>query len=128
MADRRVLIDTSIFIEYFRKDNKKNTKLYFLTKEGYKLTTSSICYFEYMSGSKNRAFDKTLFDNIEVIEFDKNQAFIASTIFKNLKKQNSLIEFRDILISACALAYDTPLATLNIKHFKRIDDLVLLEL
>ena len=128
MEDRRVLIDTSIFIEYFRKENKKNTKLYFLTKEGYTLTTSSICYFEYMSGSKNETFDKLLFEKIEIIDFDKKQAFMASTIFKTLKKKNSLIEFRDILISACAIVYNMPLATLNTKHFKRIDNLILLEI
>jgi len=127
MDDRRVVIDTSIFIDYFRKENKKKTKLYFLTREGYELTTSSICYFEYMSGSKNREFDKLLFDNIEVIPFDKNQAFIASTVFKDLKNKNSLIEFRDILIASCAMAYNVPLATLNIRHFERIDRLVLFE-
>jgi len=127
MDDRRVVIDTSIFIDYFRKENKKKTKLYFLTREGYELTTSSICYFEYMSGSKNREFDKLLFDNIEVIPFDKNQAFIASTVFKDLKNKNSLIEFRDILIASCAMAYNVPLVTLNIRHFERIDGLVLFE-
>jgi len=127
MDDRRVVIDTSIFIDYFRKENKKKTKLYFLTREGYELTTSSICYFEYMSGSKNREFDKLLFDNIEVIPFDKNQAFIASTVFKDLKNKNSLIEFRDILIASCAMTCNIPLVTLNIRHFERIDRLVLFE-
>lgn len=127
MDDRRVLIDTSIFIDYFRKENKKKTKLYFLTQEGYELTTSSICYFEYMAGSKNQEFDKLLFDNIEVIPFDKNQAFVASTMFKDLKKKNSIIEFRDILISSCAIAYNIPLVTLNFKHFKRIEGLLLFE-
>jgi predicted nucleic acid-binding protein len=127
MDDRSVLIDTSIFIEYFRKENKKRTKLYILTQEGYELTTSSICYFEYMAGSKDRAFDRLLFENVKVIPFDKNQAHIASTLFKKLKEQNQIIEFRDILISACAIAHNTPLATLNFKHFGRIDGLSLLD-
>lgn len=127
MDDRRVLIDTSIFIDYFRKEKKKKTKLYSLTQEGYKLTTSSVCYFEYMAGSKNREFDKLLFDNVEVIPFDKNQAFIASTVFKDLKEKNSLIEFRDILIASCAISHNTSLVTLNFKHFERIDGLSLFE-
>ena len=128
MDDRRVLIDTSIFIEYFRKENKENTKLYALQKEGYLMTTSSVCYFEYMSGSKNREFDKILFEKIEVIAFDKKQACIASEIFKELKKKNSLIEFRDILISSCAISQKISLVTLNIKHFKRIMNLNILEI
>jgi predicted nucleic acid-binding protein len=128
LEHRRVLVDTSIFIEYFRKENKKNTKLYRLREEGYELVTSSICYFEYMSGSKNGEFDTVLFKNIAVIDFDKEQAYIASQTFKNLKQRNLLIEFRDILISSSAIALDIPLATLNKKHFERIEDLTLLEI
>ena len=128
MEHRRVLVDTSIFIEYFRKENKKKTKLYLLREEGYEILTSSICYFEYMSGSKNGEFDTVLFQNIAVINFDKEQAYIASQIFKDLKQKNTLIEFRDILISSSAISLDIPLATLNQRHFKRIEDLILLEI
>ncbi len=128
MENRRVLVDTSIFIDYFRKENKKNTKLYLLREERYEIVTSSICYFEYMSGSKNGEFDRLLFKNIAVINFDKEQAYIASQIFKDLKKRNVLIEFRDILISSSAIALGIPLATLNQKHFERIEDLILLEI
>ena len=128
MEHRRVLVDTSIFIEYFRKEKKKNTKLYLLREEGYEIVTSSICYFEYMSGSKNGEFDTILFKNIAVIDFDKEQAYIASQTFKDLKQRNALIEFRDILISSSAIALDIPLATLNQKHFERIEDLKLLEI
>jgi predicted nucleic acid-binding protein len=128
LEHRRVLVDTPIFIEYFRKENKKNTKLYWLREEGYEIVTSSICYFEYMSGSKNGEFDTVLFKNIAVIDFDKEQAYIASQTFKDLKQRNALIEFRDILISSSAMALDIPLATLNRRHFERIEDLILLEI
>lgn len=128
MEDRRVLVDTSIFIEYFRKENKKKTKLFILGKEGYELLTSSICYFEYMAGSSNKEFDKLLFDNIEVVALDKEQADVASDIFKDLKKKNMLIEFRDILISSCALSQKIPLVTLNRKHFERVKNLNILEI
>jgi predicted nucleic acid-binding protein len=126
MEDRRVLVDTSIFIEYFRKENKSKTKLYQLRKNGYTLLTSAICYFEYMSGSKNSEFDVLLFTYIEIIAFEKNQAETASNIFKNLKKKNALIEFRDILIASSAISENISLATLNKKHFERIDSLNLL--
>ena len=63
-----------------------------LRKNGYEFLTSSICYFEYMSGSRNEEFD-----------FDKQQVYIASQIFRDLKKRNRLIEFRDILIASSAL-------------------------
>jgi tRNA(fMet)-specific endonuclease VapC len=128
LEDRRVIIDTSIFIEYFRKENKQKTVLYHLAEDGYLLSTSSICYFEYLSGSKNREFDKLLFDNIEVVEFSKEQAYKASEIYQELKKKNLLIEFRDILIAASAMVQKCPLVTLNHKHFERITDLTILDL
>jgi len=81
-----------------------------------------------MSGSKNGEFDRILFKNIAVVDFDKKQAYIASRTFKDLKQRNALIEFRDILISASAIALDIPLATLNRRHFERIEDLTLLEI
>jgi len=80
-----------------------------------------------MSGSKNSDFDTLLFKYIEIIAFEKNQADIASNIFKDLKKKNALIEFRDILISSCAIFEDISLATLNTKHFKRIEALNLIK-
>jgi len=119
MEDSRVLVDTSNFIEYFRKENKFKTKLYRFREDDYKLLISSVCYFEYMSGSKNRDFDKLLFKYIKVISSDKNQAEIASQIFQNLKNRNVLIEFRDILISSCAVSEGISLATLNKKHFSK---------
>ena len=128
MENRRVLVDTSIFIDYFRKENKQNTKLYRLREDGYEIVTSSICYFEYMSGSKNGEFDRILFENIAVIDFDKEQAYIASQTFKDLKQRNALIEFRDILISSSAIALDIALATLNKRDFERIENLILLEI
>ena len=65
--------------------------------------------------------------NIEVVALDKNQAYIASQLFQKLKKKNMLIEFRDILIASSAIAQNISLATLNHKHFNRIDDLNILE-
>jgi len=71
-----------------------------------------------MLGSKNR--------EIEVIAFDKIQAYKASKIFQDFKKSNTLVEFRDILISSCAISQNIYLATLNKKHFERIKDLSLI--
>jgi predicted nucleic acid-binding protein len=48
-------------------------------------------------------------------------------IFQTLKRKNTLIEFRDILIASSSIAHNIPLATLNLKHFDRIDDLNILE-
>ena len=64
--------------------------------------------------------------HLEVLDFDREQSKVASNIFRSLKSKNKLIEFRDIFIASCAITSNIPLATLNTKHFKRIDGLILL--
>lgn len=123
MEHRRILVDTSLFIEYFRKKNKEKTKLFLLVEREYQITTSAICHFEYMAGSRHQDFDKLIFEHIEILPFDVNQSIIAAETFRELKRRNTLIEFRDILIASAAISERIPLATLNIKHFERIETL-----
>jgi len=40
-----------------------------------------------------------------------------------LKAQNRMIDFADLLIAATAIAHKLSLATLNFKHFGKIQDL-----
>ena len=54
------------------------------------------------------------------LPFDVNQSIIAAETFRELKRRNTLIEFRDILIASAAISERIPLATLNTKHFERI--------
>lgn len=127
MENRRVLIDTSIFIDYFRKTKKQRSMLYGLS-EGYSLATSAICYFEFMAGVKeeDKDFVHSLFNEIDILNFDEVVAIKASSLYKKLKIKNQLIDFKDLFIAATAIVNNTPLATLNIKHFERVDDLELI--
>ena len=128
MEYSNVLIDTSIIIDYLRKQNKEKTLFW-------KIINRSSCYisavtvFELYSGAKEKkhieALDVVL-SHLEVIVFNTEQAKMASSIFRSLKSKNKLIEFRDIFIASSAIVSNMPLATLNTKHFKRIDGLILL--
>ncbi|TGO02214.1 hypothetical protein PN36_28520 [Candidatus Thiomargarita nelsonii] len=123
MDNRRILIDTSVFIDYFRKKRKDSTTLYKLSINNYELYTSSISYFEYKLGSVDETFEQILFSNVTILNFGKKEAEIASKIFKELKSKNQIIEFRDVFIASTAISNQMALATLNLKHFERIDDL-----
>lgn len=124
MEARKKLVDSSIFIDYFRKREKSKTILYKLSKN-FNVVTSAICHFEIFTGVKESdlVFVNKLFEDIEVIQFNKECAFKASEIYKTLKKKNKIIEFRDIFIGATAIVYNLELSTLNKKHFERIDDI-----
>ena len=69
---------------------------------------------------------RSITEDLQVLPFTDAVAFKAAQLYHQLKKQNKLIEFRDIFIAATCLVNDIPLATLNKKHFKRIESLVLL--
>lgn len=51
----------------------------------------------------------------------------AISLNNTLKKKRKQIDLADLFIAATAVAYSLPLATLNKKHFDRIDTLQLIE-
>jgi predicted nucleic acid-binding protein len=97
----------------------------------YECTISTVTLYELYSGAKKdtQKEDVDILESmLEIIPFDALQAKKASEIFQTLKKENKLIEFRDIFIASCAISKKIPLATLNKKHFERIKDIQLLEI
>jgi predicted nucleic acid-binding protein len=61
---------------------------------------------------------------VKIIPFDERCSYEAVKIYKDLKVQNKLIALPDLLIAATALAHDLSLATLNVKHFERVEKLI----
>ena len=50
-------------------------------------------------------------------------SYCISAISKVLKRQRKLIGIADLFIAATAVHYSLPLATLNVRHFERIEEL-----
>ena len=120
-----MVIDTNIFIEYLRAKNKHTTTLYKLSdKPG--LCISAVTLYELYMGATNAQREKdieALTGDLAVLPFTDKVAVKASQIFHELKASNQLIEFRDIFIAATCMVNQLPMATLNRKHFNRIDGL-----
>jgi tRNA(fMet)-specific endonuclease VapC len=129
MADNIVLIDTSILIEYFRKSDKTNSKLVSLIRMGYKFHISSITEYEIYAGSNlnQQTFWEQLLEKIEVLPFNKQAAKVAVEINNELKRKRKQIAIADLFIAATAIGNNLPLATLNTKHFERIDSLLIVD-
>ena len=70
---------------------------------------------------------KTLTDDIPVLSFTKIISEKAAIIYQELRRENRIIEFRDIFIAATALIHDQPVLTKNKKHFTRVKGLKLRE-
>ncbi len=92
---------------------------------------STVTVFELYSGAKSIEHRKAIDDILEFIEiigFDAAQARVSSDIYQKLKKENRLIEFRDIFIASCAISKNLLMVTFNIDHFIRIEELELFEI
>ncbi|MCF6241530.1 MAG: type II toxin-antitoxin system VapC family toxin [Bacteroidales bacterium] len=128
MENRRIIVDTSIFIEYLRKKNKQNTLLYKIPNDT-KLYVSTVTVFELFAGAFNEKKQKDIdiiLSGVVIEAFTYQTALFSANIYNNLRKKNRLIEFRDIFIAATALSKNLPVLTMNKKHFKNIDGLLLI--
>ena len=128
MADKIVLVDTSILIDLFRKTDKANSALVSLVKQGYEYCISAITEYEIYTGAAlgQLQFWETFLQKTEVLPFDKTVAKVAVSINNDLKRKRKQIALPDLFIAATAMANNLPIATLNVKHFERIETLAIL--
>jgi tRNA(fMet)-specific endonuclease VapC len=128
MANKTVLVDTSILIDFFRKTDKNNSVLISLIKQDYSFYISAITEYEIYTGAilGQVEFWNNLLEKIQVIPFDRNVAKVAVKINSELKIKRKQIEIADLFIAATAMTHNLPFATLNKKHFERIDNILLI--
>ena len=120
MAYPTIIVDTNIFIEHFRKQNKINSTLSKLACK-YKIATTSITVYELLMGAITPDHEtdlKNILFGLFVYSFDEEAAKIAAQQRIKLIKKNKQFEIRDILIAGVVLKEKLPLATLNSKHFQ----------
>lgn len=125
---KKALIDISILIEYLRFKRKKTVYEEILSKRWWPVV-SFITSAELWAGksvweSKQRAeLLNTLLSGIEII-------FPSPTTLKLAGKLRAKyrISLLDGFIAACATENQLPLATLNVRDFKKIKEVRLLEI
>lgn len=131
MEPRRVLVDTSLFIEHIRSRNKTATSLARIHEQRHWLTTSSIVVAELSYGARTavmRTEIERVLRPVEIRPFTARMAFRMSIEIERLKLRNQIIGFRDLAIAAAALAEGLSLATLNREEFDRVDGLEFIDM
>jgi tRNA(fMet)-specific endonuclease VapC len=125
MADNVILVDTSIFIDYYRKTDKSKSAWINLIDRGYEFAISVITKYELYSGATQNqiSFWDKIISTIIVIPFDESCVNTAVQINSSLKKKRKQIDIADLFIAATAVNLNLPIATLNKKHFERIDEI-----
>jgi tRNA(fMet)-specific endonuclease VapC len=129
MVRKIICLDTSVLIDYFRKQNKQNSFFFkIITCYDFDFAISVITKLEILNGSneEQKDFWERLFQKMQIIPLGEDEVEVASRIIKKLKSQNKLIDLPDILIAATAKTHNLRLATLNKNHFERIEKLSLI--
>jgi len=120
-----ILLDTSVLIDYFRKTKKANAFFVDLADQYDHFVVSVITKFEIYIGctDSQKPFWDGIFENMVVLPLDNACIEAALNIQLQLKKVSKQIDFPDLLIAATAQQNGLPLATLNTKHFSRVEGL-----
>ncbi len=128
MADEKLMIDSSILIDYFRKTDKSKSKLVSHFRLYDQLYISSITEFEELNGATalQKEFWEGMMARLIVLNFDSLASRKATEIVTQLKAKRKSIDKPDLFIAATAVVHGLKLDTLNIKHFVDINELVLL--
>ncbi len=121
----RILVDSCTIIDFLRQPDKKDTLLHQLSKK-HLLCASIITHTEIYAGKsawtkKGQKDISTIFEGITLLPINTEISKSAGQL-----RASTSIDIIDALIASTAVQNDLPLATLNIKHFKDIPELILL--
>jgi len=123
------LIDTDILSYYLKGDLLVGKQVKHYLNHFSLLTISKITQYEILSGLEYKQairqikqFEILLAD-FEILPLSGNTIRTAAIEYGKLKRKGITIGNSDILIAATALSNNMTLATNNVKHFKHIEDL-----
>ncbi len=128
MKQKKVIIDTSIWIEYFRGNSQNEGFIEKGLSEGSIYITGSIVS-ELLQGVKTQKEYDILSKCIEAIPFincEYKDWITAGSISLNLRKKGITVPLTDIVIASVAMRINAKIYTLD-KHFERIDGIDLLK-
>ncbi len=128
METEIILLDTSILIDFYRKKIKHKSAFWKIAEPHRMFAISAITHFEIYSGARNdqAVFWYNLFHDFVIIPFNTEISVSALSIDAELKKKNQRIAIPDLIIASTALVNNLTCATLNKKHFERIEHLKLI--
>jgi hypothetical protein len=123
-----VLVDTSIWIEYFNKpESKTGASIEALIKK-WEVCAAGIILTELLQGAKVEKEFNSILESIVALPFLEITLATwinAGKISFSLRRKGITIPTTDLIIASLALEYDCSIFTLD-PHFKKIPDLKLL--
>lgn len=124
----KVLLDTSVVIDFLRRKDKENSILFLLARDSNQLFVSIITHTELYSGKsvwENKNAQKELellFSGIKILPLDEDISKEAGKI----KTQHDM-NLLDAIIAATSIKHSLNLSTLNLKDFEKVKNLKILK-
>lgn len=124
----KILVDTSIIVDFLRRKDKKKTLLFRLIQDKHQLCASIITHTESFAGKsvweKRKAASEleVLFSGISLLPLDEKVSKKAGEI-----RAYHNISLLDAIIAAASIVHQLKLVTLNVKDFEKIDKINLLK-
>lgn len=121
-----VLVDTCVWIEFFKTDSAISLELESLIKTD-SIWVCGIVLLELIHGVKSEDEKNKIIDALsgfKYVEMSKNLWQKAGELSASLKKKGFNLPLSDILVSTIALEQDLRVFTFD-KHFEKIPDLKL---
>jgi len=120
-----MLVDSNVLIDFIK--NKSEAIRFVESESLLGLSTSIIVLIEIFIGARNllesKKIEKTLTSlNLKIYHLNTPISKVAFSYLRETSLKNA-IGIYDYLIAATAKFYNQPIATLNTKHFKHIDEL-----
>ena len=129
MARRRVLADTTLFIEHLRAQDKEDTRLYKLAEKN-QVETCAVVAAEVFYGTRSPDKERQAWSVLRpfpIHPFTIQMAAKQSAVLPDLVQRNKVPDIRDMMIAATAIVLGLPVATLNRSHFEEIPGLELFD-
>ncbi len=126
--DSGVLIDTSVWIDFFRKNSPAGDTVVELLSKGL-VWVAGIVLFELVQGAKSETEKARIVSRLSGLHYVEMSVPLwqkAGELAMLLKKNGLNLPISDILLAAVALEHNLPVFTLD-KHFESIPGVNLYE-
>jgi len=127
METNRVLIETTVIIEYLRTRHRAtitNFEKAIATYDECFLSAITVYEVEFGAARAGRISDLTnVLPYVGILPIDRTVAEHAARIHADLVALNREIGVKDVFIAATSMVNELPILTYNIEHFQRVPEL-----
>ena len=120
----RYVIDTDIWVAFFRKHPKVRARLSATLSQGHDVCVIPIVYYEFMRGlryTNNLQMLHSVTQFWSTLPYYEGTKLIwdeASRLWATTKRQNKMPGDKDIFIAAFAIHLEATVVTRNVRHFQ----------